>query len=317
MEWTQKRVEALFHSVEESQHLDFKAGAFLRKDCRDSLTKHVVGFANSDGGKLIIGVEEGKGELKHFATGFSGVNGLEWSKERLEALIESNISPRITNIKIYPIRIDGEVSNSVYVIDIPKSDTCHQASDNIYYYRANFSTQPMRDFQIRDVMNRVRSSRLSLRVAIEKGRRIGFSIANMGGAAVKNWTAEIILCREAVEIDDNFVLKNGVTSNNIIGYGDYGEIKSDDIIMIEGRECYIYNISRLNPGSSEVILPRTALEVFTVGINHIFLNRLAIYWQIDSDDGKRTYGFLSETADEIYEFNGSDLDNSGGLVITE
>lgn len=317
MEWTQNRVEALFNSVEESQHLDFKAGAFLRKDCQDPLTKQVVGFANSDGGTLIIGVEEGKGDLKHFATGFSGVNGREWSKERLEAIIDSNISPRITNIKIYPIRIDGEISNSVYVVDIPKSDTCHQASDNIYYYRTNFSTQPMKDFQIRDVMNRVRSSRLSLRVAIEKGKRIGFSIANLGGATVKNWTAEIIFNREAVEIGDKFILKNGVTSHTVIGCGDYGEIKSDDINMIEGRECYVYNVSRLNSGSSEVILPRTALELFSISISRIFLNQLAIYWQIDSDDGRRTYGFLSEDADEIYEFNGSDLDDSGGLVITE
>lgn len=317
MEWNQKRVEALFNSVEESQHLYFKAGAFLRKDCQDSLTKQVVGFANSDGGTLIIGVEEGKGDLKHFATGFSGVNGREWSKERLEAIIDSNISPRITNIKIYPIRIDGEISNSVYVIDIPKSDTCHQASDNIYYYRTNFSTQPMKDFQIRDVMNRMRSSLLSLRIVVNKGRQIAFLIANTGGNAVKNWTAEIIICREAINMDSNFMLNNSVKVIRAIEHGDFGEIKSNDIIKIEGRECYVFNISRLNSGSSEIILPRTALEVFKIGVKYLYLHKLAVYWQIDSDDGKRTYGFISENANEIYEFNGSDLDNRESLIIKD
>ncbi|WP_135230168.1 helix-turn-helix domain-containing protein [Deinococcus fonticola] len=84
-EWTQERIEALFLKVEESQRLDYKDGRFLKKDCQDALTKQITGFANSDGGTLIIGVAEGQGEQKHLATGFAPCDGVEWSKERLEA----------------------------------------------------------------------------------------------------------------------------------------------------------------------------------------------------------------------------------------
>lgn len=307
MEWTQERIEALFLSVEENQHLDYKDGRFLRRDCQDALTKQIVGFANSDGGTLIIGVEEGKNNQKHLAVGFAPCDGVEWSKERLEILIDSNISPRIPGITIYPVRLDGDVNKSVYVIDIPKGTTCHQSSDGRYYFRLNFSTEVMRDFQIRDVMNRQKSTRLELSLRVQNEKYLDVGIHNKGSMICRNWSLTFAIPQLALEIAQGFYSPIIQPSSSYVGLRkaevDFGEIASPLKVLIHEKPCHIFKCDKLRLDKAEAIFPRSRLEVVDIRTESVNREHLAVYWQIDSDDGRRSYGLLSPRGSEVHEQN--------------
>ena len=65
-------------------------------------------------------------------------------------------------MKITPVytKKDNEV---IYVVNIPKSDTAHQAKDKRYYKRYNFESVMMEDYEIKDIINRVKNPKINLR----------------------------------------------------------------------------------------------------------------------------------------------------------
>src|SRR2546423_13216683 len=116
--------------VQENLHLDYKDSRAVDPGKREEISKDISAFANSDGGIIIYGVEEDK---KHFPVKIDdGVDRSICSHERLEQIIHGNITPRIDDLRIYPIPIS--VDSYVYVVEIPKSHRGpHQAADNRYY----------------------------------------------------------------------------------------------------------------------------------------------------------------------------------------
>ena len=69
-------------------------------------------------------------------------------------MISTKIQPKIEGIEIIPVTVNEEDNTVVYVVEIPKSTTAHQAAGRKYYKRYNFQSEPMLDYEIRDVMNR-------------------------------------------------------------------------------------------------------------------------------------------------------------------
>lgn len=150
--------------MEESIHLDYKGAGSLAKisQKRDEIIKDVTAFANSDGGVIIYGVAEyGDAARKHLPESIDPINRSEFSKEWLEQVI-SNASPRIHELRIHPVPIPGEETKCLYVVEIPKGETAHQAPDCKYYRRGNFESVPMRDHEVRDVMNRIRVPKIQV-----------------------------------------------------------------------------------------------------------------------------------------------------------
>ncbi|HEY1046681.1 MAG TPA: ATP-binding protein [Bacteroidia bacterium] len=144
--------------VEESLHLDYKAsGALVNQDNKKAeISKDVSAMANSDGGIIIYGIKEDKNLAKEI----DPIKRKEFSKEWLEQVIQSKIQPRIEGIHIFPISIDDE--RVVYVVEIPKSNTAHQAADYRYYKRYNFMSIAMYDYEIRDILNRAKNPQIEL-----------------------------------------------------------------------------------------------------------------------------------------------------------
>lgn len=139
--------------TEESTYLDYKAaGALDKTDAKKKeISKDVAAFANSDGGIIIYGMEE-KG---HKPIAFSYIDGNIFTKEWLEQVISSTISKRINNIKIFPIRNNNKLTESIYVVKIPRSyDAPHMSKDNCYYKRFNFQSVKMEEYEVRDLFNR-------------------------------------------------------------------------------------------------------------------------------------------------------------------
>jgi Schlafen, AlbA_2 len=118
-------------------------------------------MANSAGGRIIYGISAGPinswlpGELEP-------VERSSITTETLHQIISSRIQPRIEGVNIYAVPITE--GKALYVVDIPQSTTAHQASDKRYHKRVNNISQPMEDYEIRDVMNHKSAINLSLRI---------------------------------------------------------------------------------------------------------------------------------------------------------
>ncbi len=164
--------------IEESLHLDYKAaGALDKKDPKPAeISKDVSAFANSDGGKIIYGIKEDPTN-KHLPGGLDPIDRKKISKEWLEQIIISKIQPKLDNVVITPIQINDSLEDVVYVVEIPKGSTAHQAEDKRYYKRYNFMSVPMHDYEIRDIINRIKLPKITLDFRIirvgnaEKGYR--------------------------------------------------------------------------------------------------------------------------------------------------
>ena len=161
--WDEARVQQYIDDrVEESLNLDYKAAGALGKTDgkRREITKDVSAMANSDGGTIIYGVTE-DATNRHLPGRIKAVNRKEFSKEWLEQVI-SNIRPKLDGMVIHPVTIGNSNADVVYVVEIPKGRTAHQAMDKRYYKRFNFQSVMMDDYEIRDVMNRLQYPRIEL-----------------------------------------------------------------------------------------------------------------------------------------------------------
>lgn len=156
-------------NVEESQQLEYKAAQALQNiTVGKDIAKDVSAMANASGGVIIYGIKEYNAkEKKHLPESITPIKRAEFSKERLEQIISSNISPKIEGITIHPIPINE--SEVVYVVEVLQSQTAHQSmKDYLYYRRYNFQILPMQDYEIRDVMNRLKYPKIQMDFEIVK-----------------------------------------------------------------------------------------------------------------------------------------------------
>lgn len=161
----------ILNQVEENIHLDYKAADALQKTDgkKKEISKDISAFANSDGGIVIYGVKEfAEPSKKYLPEKTDPIDRNLISKEWLEQVINSNVSPRIEGIRITPISVVNENDKVIYLVEIPKSNTAHQAGDQRYYKRFNFESIPMYDYEIRDVMNRKKFPKIELSFEIEQ-----------------------------------------------------------------------------------------------------------------------------------------------------
>ena len=149
------------NEAEESVHLDFKAAGSLSKDDKKKaeIAKDVSAFANSDGGIIVYGIEE----QEHKAHALSYIDGNTYTKEWLEQVIQDNIQRRIEGLKIFPIRDNGDITKSIYIVKIPRSsNTPHMSADKCYYKRNNFRSVKMEEYEVRDLFYRESTPNLKI-----------------------------------------------------------------------------------------------------------------------------------------------------------
>ena len=149
------------NEAEESVHLDFKAAGSLSKDDKKKaeIAKDVSAFANSDGGIVVYGIEE----RDHKAYALSYIDGNTYTKEWLEQVIQDNIQRRIEGLEIFPIRDNGDITKSIYIVKIPRSsNTPHMSADKCYYKRNNFRSVKMEEYEVRDLFYRESTPNLKI-----------------------------------------------------------------------------------------------------------------------------------------------------------
>ena len=162
-EYTENDLRYLIETqAEESTYLDFKAAGALEKtnEKRAEIAKDVSAFANSDGGIIVYGITE----ENHVASNFSFIDGNEYTKEWLERTINDGIQRHILGIQISPIRVNGDIKQTVYVVKIPRSTNAPHmcVKRHNYYRRYNFESVPMEEYEIRELYNRTSIPKLGI-----------------------------------------------------------------------------------------------------------------------------------------------------------
>ncbi len=206
---TKKEIDDLVtNRVPEDIHLDYKRSDAIENGKKSEIGKDVSAFANSDGGLIIYGVEE----QGHFPVRIDdGVDHRLFTREWLDQVIRTNISPPLSDVRIAQIPLSPD--RSIYAVSVPKSFRGpHQAPSKHYYKRYNFHSAPMEDYEINDVRQRRRIVQSLVHVDIQSrlGVLIYLVVSNKGNA-----TAEDVTFR----FSENFVWPDTIAKPNIFTRG--------------------------------------------------------------------------------------------------
>lgn len=155
-EWTESDLLALIQNgVEERSDLEYKrAASLINTDAgKLEISKDISALANGAGGTIVYGMIE----QNHKPHQLDGLDPAQITKEWLEHVINGRIRPRLASYHINPVPLANLAPGKVsYVISVQQSSTAHQAGDKRYYKRFNFESVPMEDYEIRDIMNRLK-----------------------------------------------------------------------------------------------------------------------------------------------------------------
>ena len=170
-------------------------------------------MANSAGGLLIYGIREfAETEKRHLPEKFVPVNRAEYPREWIEQIINS-IRPRIEGIFIHSIQLESGENDVVYVIEIPQSNTAHQARNHRYYKRFNFQSVPMEDYEIRDVLFREQMPDVVIRFLVElkdDEQNLIINAKNLGSAFARYVACFVdVPVKTLVNIENKRSIKDG------------------------------------------------------------------------------------------------------------
>jgi Putative DNA-binding domain len=161
----------LQQGIEEHQNLEYKPrGMLVRQDNSiikstnrwdvvgfSVLAKVVAGFANAEGGLLVLGVEELEerydGVVIKKRPGAIKPLPISVTREQIENQLLAKIKPPVEGITIIPIYPDE--THVIYLIEVPLSIRIpHRVDELFYYQRINFSIVELQHFQIADLFGK-------------------------------------------------------------------------------------------------------------------------------------------------------------------
>jgi hypothetical protein len=181
--WTKEDLENLI-GQSESLRLEFKSSDLLNPNAKgnsptkiaDDLSKEASALANTEGGTIVIGIKERKEGRARIAEKIdNGVPTSDWSPERLQAVVESNLSPHLTGIRLRTIYLDAARTHCSFVISIPQGTTAYQASDRKYYGRSEYEAKALVDHEIRLRMFRGKVGNAVIFIGNLSKRTLGFT----------------------------------------------------------------------------------------------------------------------------------------------
>lgn len=269
------------NQIEEDLHLDYKSSGALAKqnDKTSEISKDVSAMANSDGGILIYGIKEDENN-RHLPKEIEPINRKDFSKEWLAQIIQEKIQPRIDGVQIFPIALNNE--DVVYVVEIPKSSTAHQAADKKYYKRFNSVSTAMYDYEIRDILNRAKNPKIKLELKyIHESHRLIVTAFNFG------------------PVYANYLNVNLRLPSKIVVNQHYYQLVRDDKVEIFASNVVkdivdqFAAVARYYPPRYEPILPQTRFKLIEVVLhNSPFDYENILEWDIFCDNTNPVSGSI-------------------------
>lgn len=304
-QWDITDVQRLIDLKEkESAYMEYKESGALQNNDRskNEVSKDISAFANAGGGIIIYGIIEENGIPAAIDDGF---NPSEIDKEWLDQVINSRIRRKIEGIKINQIPLDKARGDRViYLIYIPQSRKApHQAGDKKFYTRRNFISEPMEEYEIRDIFMREEAPDVTLDMFFRRH-----------GARIERFPLSLKNPETLHSLEINGVLKNeggGVIQYAVITLYIHGKLlppqslqKSTMLrplkIRFENEEEDVYRVDINWDGASKMPLFKTAeYRLFDedLGINFKCSwlgekNSPFIMWEVRAPRMEPTKGFL-------------------------
>jgi hypothetical protein len=157
----------------ENLHLDCKLWPQKDEDAQRILAKALCGFANGDGGVVVIGMEAKAGPTKYdpdlVQRAVQVADPIAVSA-RIEALVGDLVEPRIQGVRTAAIPDPPGSATGFVVVSVPPTDgpPCRSRKHRDFYQRITSGTYPMEYFQIADMFGKRHRPKLSL--FLEEGR---------------------------------------------------------------------------------------------------------------------------------------------------
>jgi len=265
-EITYEDIEILTSSGEpESIILDYKKTISGSEHDKAELAKDICAFANSQGGYLVIGVEERRGKPVHPPCGTERMIGRQKAEEWIEQVINSNIAQRVlTDIKVISV---PDSALCVIVVHVPVSIRMpHMVTyqrDNRYYRRFfkrhQYESLPAEEYEVREMFEK--GSRMVNEVIAYLSSQ-GYTDPSSSTFSENTYTKRlglIIRRREGFELEI-------VQARHYVTFVAYPNILTDELIDTakeEFRNWLEPNSRRYPPDSVGIFLPpdkRTTLE---------------------------------------------------------
>ena len=162
--------------IPEGLHIDYKSSSLLndKDNTINTLTKEISAFNNAEGGTIVIGIEESNEGPQTLPFRIdSSVNGSPRTVTWLTQIIQDNLSPSIPELRVIVVPLNSDTEGrTAFVLWVPKGKRAIQAKDGKYYQRREDQSVPMKDFQIRDVNNRMDGPDLRLEPTLPSDRRL-------------------------------------------------------------------------------------------------------------------------------------------------
>lgn len=313
-------IKLIENQVEESIHLDYKSAEALSKSQgkKTEIAKDVSSFANSDGGIIIYGISEYNETINsHLPEKIDPIKRTEFSKEWLEQVINSNISPKINDVTIKSINVENSGDEVVYVVIIGKSTTAHQSNDYRYYKRHNFMSTAMYDYEVRDIMNRNKFPKIELIFDIEQYKhevkpfspsiQLPFQktqneiqkeyktyntlkiYAFNKGSIYTNYVNCFLEIPSSLLDEKKYMHIDKYEKNNIL----YQKIYCDNTVREVKEVTTIMNSSypKYWPSRYDPILPDTKMKLEGINLKSNFnISSGTIYWSVNADNADKVTG---------------------------
>lgn len=195
-------------------------------------------MANSTGGTIIIGIAEGNS--RGIADRLDGGINPGLSCESIEQLINGNISPNISGIKISSIENPEIAESNYYVIEVPKSDDApHMVNKEYRYYkRYNMQAKPMEHWEIEDVRQRKKAPKLTCELSILKNSLNTEEKADPSNSTSVKVIVKIDMLNNAVAHHVIAFLFIDKRINTVIPNTNWKSTPTTPRILINGQEIY-------------------------------------------------------------------------------
>jgi hypothetical protein len=321
MTWDQSRLhQYIDQGIEESLTLEYKAAAALEKTQpkKDEITKDVSAMANAAGGVLIYGIaEHTESDKRHLPARIDPLDRTEYPKEWLEQVI-SNIRPRLDGIVIHPVSLTGDPNAVVYVVEIPQSDTAHQANSKRYYKRFNFESVPMEDYEIRDIMSRSRHPHVELSFQIAQRTRTRSNYMSNGqthtttytllvraknvGRVYAQYLNSFIRLPDVLLPPDDYQARDLVKIDGVVYCEFYEDNTVRDVVDVEMIGAHPYQ--KYGPARFDPLLPSLSLT-WEIELSESFaefdLSALVLHWKTHADNAPVQRGAVPVAAIPIVD----------------
>ncbi len=151
----------------EDLHLECKTWSANDGESQKGLAKAICGFANADGGVIVIGLTTTTSADKFtpdVINGSAPVANIQLLKSRIESFIPEIVEPLVEGVTVASVPESSGSTSGFVLVKVPPTDgtPCRSRKDWRMYQRINSGTYGMEYFQIADMFGKRQRPKLSL-----------------------------------------------------------------------------------------------------------------------------------------------------------